>query len=360
LGSRCKSKRRCFAPAAFYRPFGEAAAGALSLSQFRELQESDRETAALRELGLSEPEIALWKNRAAGKHSGLGAAPEAVQERLNAIQEKMDERQRILELPQRFAGSKQLSRREMEIENALFQGTDRHSFLRALYHQDDAQRITDEKDPMIHLDSVYQELLGKQPPGEVQPSTSAACSLPAAALQGPDTEESSPPNQEEQPGQKGSPSPPPAKPHQSPPGPVTIKEPVEFIPEEEICKNRLSEEELRNIPRFSSYHPGEPNKVLYVKNLGPRVTMKDLVSLFARFQQEDSRPIQFRLLSGRMRGQAFITFPDIQSAQDAMLLVNGYRLQGKPMVIEFGKSKEPSTQAEAAAPSSAGAAPTAT
>lgn len=97
-----------------------------------------------------------------------------------------------------------------------------------------------------------------------------------------------------------------------------------------------------------------------MKNLGPRVTMKDLVSLFARFQQ-DSTPIQFRLLSGRMRGQAFITFPDIQSAQDAMLLVNGYRLQGKPMVIEFGKSKGPSAEAEAAAPScSAGALPTAT
>uniref|UniRef100_A0A8C2TGI2 RNA binding motif protein 41 n=1 Tax=Coturnix japonica TaxID=93934 RepID=A0A8C2TGI2_COTJA len=132
---RCKSKRRCFAPAAFYRPFGEAAAGALSLSQFRELQESDRETAALRDLGLSDPEIELWRNRAAGKRSGLGAAPEAVRERLDAIQQKMDERQRILQLPQRFAGSKQLSRREMEIENALFQGTDRHSFLRALYHQ---------------------------------------------------------------------------------------------------------------------------------------------------------------------------------------------------------------------------------
>lgn len=67
--------------------------------------------------------------------SGLGAAPEATQERLHAIQEKMEERQRILALPQRFAGSKQLSRREMEIEKALFQGTDRHSFLRALYHQ---------------------------------------------------------------------------------------------------------------------------------------------------------------------------------------------------------------------------------
>lgn len=67
--------------------------------------------------------------------SGLGAAPEATQERLDAIQEKLEERRRILALPQRFAGSKQLSRREMEIENALFQGTDRHSFLRALYHE---------------------------------------------------------------------------------------------------------------------------------------------------------------------------------------------------------------------------------
>lgn len=67
--------------------------------------------------------------------SGLGAAPEATQHRLQAIQEKITERQHILSLPQRFAGSKQLSRREMEIENALFQGTDRHSFLRALYHQ---------------------------------------------------------------------------------------------------------------------------------------------------------------------------------------------------------------------------------
>lgn len=50
-------------------------------------------------------------------------------------------------------------------------------------------------------------------------------------------------------------------------------------------------------------------QVLYLKNLGPRVTMKDLVSLFARFQKEDSPLIQFRLLSGRMRDQAFITFP---------------------------------------------------
>ncbi|XP_071425694.1 RNA-binding protein 41 [Pithys albifrons albifrons] len=354
---QCKSKRRCFAPAAFYKPFGEEAAGALTLSQFQALQESNKETSSLRELGLSDSEIQLWKNRTSTrKGSGLGAAPEATQDRLHAIQEKMEERQRILALPQRFAGSKQLSRREMEIENALFQGTDRHSFLRALYHEDDTQKKgTDEKDPMVHLESVYQELLSKKCPEKVQPSESDSFLCPSVAPQGPVAEKSSPPDQEEQAEQATSPSVPATKPHQSSPGPVIIKEPVEFVPEEEIHKNRLSEEELRKIPRFSSYHPGEPSKVLYLKNLGPRVTMKDLVSLFARFQKEDSPLIQFRLLSGRMRDQAFITFPDTDSAQSALQLLNGYNLQGKPLVIEFGKSKRHLPEAGSAIPISSAA-----
>ncbi|XP_064374352.1 RNA-binding protein 41 isoform X2 [Dromaius novaehollandiae] len=324
---QCKSKRRCFAPAAFYKPFGEEAAGALTLSQFQALQESDKEIASLRELGLSDSEILLWKNRASTeKGSGLGAAPEATQDRLHAIQEKMEERQRILSLPQRFAGSKQLSRREMEIENALFQGTDRHSFLRALYHQDDTQKKTaNEKDPMVHLETVYQELLSKQLPEELQPTKSDPCLPLSVAPEGPVLEEASLPEQAEL---ETSPSLPLTKPHQSPPRPVTIKEPVEFVPEEEICKNRLSEEELRSIPRFASYHPGEPSK------------------------KENSPPVQFRLLSGRMRGQAFITFPDTQAAQNAMQLVNGYNLQGKPLVIEFGKSKGHSSEADSATPSS--------
>ncbi|KAM4886512.1 RNA-binding protein 41 isoform 2-T2 [Sylvia borin] len=354
---QCKSKRRCFAPAAFYKPFGEEAAGALTLSQFQALQESDKETSSLRELGLSDSEILLWKNRAsASKGSGLGAAPEATQERLDAIQEKLEERRRILALPQRFAGSKQLSRREMEIENALFQGTDRHSFLRALYHQDDSQkRGTDEKDPMVHLESVYQELLSKKCPEKVQSSTSDPCLSPSLTPQGAVTEESSLPDQEEQAEQAANPSVSATKRQQSPPRPVVIKEPVEFVPEEEILRNRLSEEELRKIPRFSSYHPGEPSKVLYLKNLGPRVTVKDLVSLFARFQKEDSPLIQFRLLSGRMRDQAFITFPDTESAQSALQLLNGYKLQGKPLVIAFGKSRKHLPEADSATPSSSAA-----
>ncbi|ERE65765.1 RNA-binding protein 41 [Cricetulus griseus] len=95
-------------------------------------------------------------------------------------------------------------------------------------------------------------------------------------------------------------------------GPKKLTQPIEFIPEDEIQRNRLSEEEIRNIPMFSAYNPGEPNKVLYLKNLSPRVKERDLISLFARFQEKKGPPIQFQIMSGRMRGQAFITFPKHQ------------------------------------------------
>ena len=39
------------------------------------------------------------------------------------------------------------------------------------------------------------------------------------------------------------------------------------------------------------------------------VTDEDLVSLFGRFQMPDSSTIIYKLMTGRMRGQAFITFP---------------------------------------------------
>ncbi|KAB0338693.1 hypothetical protein FD755_025178, partial [Muntiacus reevesi] len=45
-------------------------------------------------------------------------------------------------------------------------------------------------------------------------------------------------------------------------GPKKLTQPIEFVPEDEIQRNRLSEEEIRKIPMFSSYNPGEPNKNL--------------------------------------------------------------------------------------------------
>ena len=73
---------------------------------------------------------------------------------------------------------------------------------------------------------------------------------------------------------------------------------------------------------------------------------QDLVALFIRFQRwpviSASDLLEFRLLNGRMRGQAFVTFPDVKSATAALTLLNGYLLHGKPMVIQYGKTNTPS------------------
>jgi RNA recognition motif-containing protein len=51
-------------------------------------------------------------------------------------------------------------------------------------------------------------------------------------------------------------------------------------------------------------------QVLFVKNLANKVTEVDLISLFGRFQKDNhGSQIVYRLLTGRMKGQAFVTFP---------------------------------------------------
>lgn len=66
------AKKKCFAPAALYKPFGEQAAGVRSLAQFQALQDGEKELASLRELGLTEAEIELWRNRDVQDKSGGG------------------------------------------------------------------------------------------------------------------------------------------------------------------------------------------------------------------------------------------------------------------------------------------------
>lgn len=93
------------------------------------------------------------------------------------------------------------------------------------------------------------------------------------------------------------------------------------------------------IPRFSNYNPGQPSRVLYLKNLNSKATLEDLFSLFVSFQQKDGPQLLFRLLTGRMKGQAFITFPSVELAMEALNMVNGYNLMGKPIIIEYGQNR---------------------
>ncbi|XP_030601605.1 RNA-binding protein 41 isoform X2 [Archocentrus centrarchus] len=388
---RCVAKRQCFAPAALYRPFGEQAAGVKSLSQFQALQDGEKELASLRELGLTDAEIQLWQRRdapeTAEKSHGVCAAPGARQQRLQAIKDKIAARVELLSRPQRFASSRPLSRREMEIEQALFQGNDRRGFLTALYHRgeenEESQQGVPSSDP---LDSLYRDVLsqeGKQASlhksegesagtlhtaesdqsqnSQTDRNQSRGASDHQSDLQGrssclfvqsqPGSDTSDQQHVQNRPEQlrvapqrqinisqpisslcgaaKARPS-----------GPLTVTGQIETITDEEILKNRESEEGIRSIPRFRNYQPGKPSKVLCVKNLSAQASVAQLVALFSRFETKDGPPVLYRLLTGRMKGQAFITLPDAETAQNALQLVHRYRLLGKPLVVEFGRERQ--------------------
>ncbi|XP_035480003.1 RNA-binding protein 41 isoform X2 [Scophthalmus maximus] len=398
----CVAKRQCFAPSALYRPFGEQAAGVRSLSQFQALQDRERELASLRELGLTEAEIKLWRSRdapeAEEKSHGVCAAPGARQQRLRVITDKIDAREELLSRPQRFASSQPLSRREMEIERALFQGTDRLGFLAALYHRDednqDGQQGVAPSDPM---DTLYRDVLGEERPrasprdsGE-EPnaasqmsrhrtvsdqsrtrqkddgqSSSFCVSSPSVTwtlgevMKEHRSDRSSADTSDQQHRQEEQRRPTaPAKVEINQPigslcgagkagsaGPLTLRGEIKTITDEEILQNRESEEGIRSIARFRNYQPGKPSKVLCVKNLSAQASVAQLVALFSRFEPEDGPPVVYRLLTGRMKGQAFVTLPDADAAQNALLLIHGYRLLGKPLVVEFGREKEKEEQQE--------------
>lgn len=114
----------------------------------------------------------------------------------------------------------------------------------------------------------------------------------------------------------------------------------DVISEMEILSNKLSEDEIREIQggKFANYAPGIPSHILYIKNLSPDVKEADLAALYIRFQSPGKK-LLFRLMQhGRMKGQAFVTFPDTETAKLALQLTNGFRLKGKPVVIQYGRA----------------------
>uniref|UniRef100_A0A3Q3JLZ4 RNA-binding protein 41 n=1 Tax=Monopterus albus TaxID=43700 RepID=A0A3Q3JLZ4_MONAL len=389
---RCVAKKQCFAPAALYLPFGEQAAGVRSLSQFQALQDGEKELASLRELGLTDAEIKLWQSRdapaALEKSHGVCAAPGVKHQRLQVIRDKIEARADLLCRPQRFTASRPLSRREMEIEQALFQGNDRQGFLTALYHRDEdkqeGQQGASSSDP---LDSLYRDVLSKErKQASLQDSEGETAAVSHLSTHRAITDQSqnsqrdndqSEDTTEHGTGSSGQPESSSDISEQQhaqdrarhqqlavptkiiisqpigslcgalkagPGRPLTVTGEIEAITDEEILRNRESEEGIRSIPRFRNYQPGKPSKVLCVKNLSAQASVAQLVALFSRFESENGPPVLYRLLTGRMKGQAFITLLDAETAQKALQLVHGYRLLGKPLVVEFGRERQEEEQ----------------
>ncbi|TSP68511.1 RNA-binding protein 41 [Bagarius yarrelli] len=345
------------------------AAGVRSLAQFQALQEGEKELASLRELGLTDAEIELWRNRdtedktSRVKDHGVNAAPEAQDERLQVIWDKMAARAELMSRPQRFSGSRALTRREMEIEKALFQGSDRSSFLTALYHQERDSQTGQQGETLSNpIDSLYRDLLKDQQKDSDRVTHSSQTDFNHKQTPHPDQPDAlnnqssvitdSPPPISTTQSQNQEPSASPQKLTVNQPigrvsschsrgqrGPVTVSGTVEQISAQEIRNNRETEDGIRRIARFQNYQRGEPSNMLCVKNMSARASLAQLVALFSRYQKDDTNPIVYRVLTGRLRGQAFITFSDVETAQAALDTVNGYRLEDKPLVIEFARER---------------------
>ncbi|KDO40612.1 hypothetical protein CISIN_1g033648mg [Citrus sinensis] len=105
---------------------------------------------------------------------------------------------------------------------------------------------------------------------------------------------------------------------------------------------KLPPEEILSLPMFKNYTAGNPASVLYIKNLAKDVVPDDFFfvfgSLFGSIDAAKSGLIVKLMQEGRMRGQAFVTFPSVELAHRALNLVNGYVFKGKPMIIQFGRN----------------------
>jgi len=84
---------------------------------------------------------------------------------------------------------------------------------------------------------------------------------------------------------------------------------VESLPLQVISRNKLNPEDIQAIPRFANYTPGDPSSTLYIKNLHHKVTKEDLMAVFGHYQMLSGGKLTFRLLTGKMKGQAFVEFP---------------------------------------------------
>lgn len=115
------------------------------------------------------------------------------------------------------------------------------------------------------------------------------------------------------------------------------------ITKQEILKNRMSYRDMKILPVFKNYHPGEPSMRLYIKNLAKTVTEQDVKRIYRRYvehiSEEEQVGFDVRVMQeGRMKGQGFVTFPSVKIAQLALNETNGYLLKEKPMVVQFARA----------------------
>ncbi|KAJ8715861.1 hypothetical protein PYW08_013146 [Mythimna loreyi] len=121
-----------------------------------------------------------------------------------------------------------------------------------------------------------------------------------------------------------------------------------IVTKTELLRNRISYADMKILPVFKNYHPGQPSMRLYIKNLAKTVTEQDIKSIYKRYVEgltdEELTGFDVRVMQeGRMKGQAFVTFPSVSTAETALSETNGYMLKEKPMVVQFARAANKKT-----------------
>ncbi|RNA03619.1 RNA-binding [Brachionus plicatilis] len=119
------------------------------------------------------------------------------------------------------------------------------------------------------------------------------------------------------------------------------------VTNKDLESNRLKLSELEQLPIFKNYQKGNKNSRIYLKNLSKKITEEDLKLIYGRYidwsSDEHKNAFSIRLMKeGRMKGQAFINFPDENLAEKAVDETLGYILDSKPIIAQFARSTKPS------------------
>ncbi|CAH0718977.1 unnamed protein product, partial [Brenthis ino] len=119
---------------------------------------------------------------------------------------------------------------------------------------------------------------------------------------------------------------------------VDIVVPINPAEEQLLEGTKMCLDDIKKIDRFKDYEPGIPSKVLYLKNISPSVPQEQLSLLFNQFHLENGGPVNLRVMTGRLRGQAFVTFQTEDLAIQALDEVNGTIMGGRPIIAQFGRN----------------------
>lgn len=131
---------------------------------------------------------------------------------------------------------------------------------------------------------------------------------------------------------------------------IELKLPTVLPVVAQLPEERLSAEQLQELPVYKNYKIGEPSNKLYIKNLDKSITETQLSLLYARYAPAESLDIKV-MQQGRMKGQAFVTFKQLPSdaaaaeslaavVAKALAETNGLLWQQKPMIVCYGKQQQ--------------------